>query len=166
MSDVEIRFATPEDAHGINGIYNPYIEKSPATFETEPYDEAQRRRWIDSHCPDPRYPVFVAERDRAIVGFANASAFDEREGYRTSVKVSVFVATEHHGGGIASALYQTLFDALKLQSLHRAYALIVRPNEASEVLHRKFGFRHISTLSEVGRKFGRFHDVMWFEKAL
>jgi len=33
-------------------------------------------------------------------------------------------------------------------------------------LHEGFGFAHIATLSEVGRKFGRFHDVMWFEKRL
>ena len=40
------------------------------------------------------------------------------------------------------------------------------PNPASAALHHKFGFRSIGVFHEVGRKFGRYWDVEWFEKGL
>ena len=148
----------------MNAVYNPFIRDTPATFETAPIDETARRRWLEIRAANPRWPVFVAEEGGRILGFANASAFDERQAYETSVKVSVFVAPEGQGRGVGAALYGALFEALARADVHRAYALIVTPNPASVRLHARFGFSHVSTLDEVGRKFGRYYSVMWFEK--
>ena len=159
-----VRRAEFSDAAGINAVYNPFIRQSPATFETEEYSLADREAWIDRRGDNPARSVFVAEEEGRIVGFANASEFDPREGYKTSVKVSVFVDPSRQGDGFAARLYEALFRVLAAAAIHRAYALIVEPNPASEQLHRKFGFVHVATLDEVGQKFGRFHNVMWFEK--
>jgi len=161
---VKVRPATPDDAAAINAVYNPFILGSPATFETLPWDNAKRRGWIEVLTSDPRYPVFVAESGSKVCGFASAAPFDPRQAYGTSVKTSVFVVPRFHGQGVARALYSALLDALGRQDLHRAYGLIAAPNPASVALHEAFGFTHISTLDEVGRKFGRYYSVMWFEK--
>jgi len=167
MAAQRIRRAELADADPINRIYNPYICESVATFEEEEYSQAQRITWLDSLNSDPRHPVFVAENHNGdLVGFANAAPFDVRTAYLTSVKVSVFVVPDHHGQGTAGALYQRLFEALSAQDVHRAYGLIVSPNQASEALHGRFGFCHVATLNEVGRKFGRYLDVKWYEKKL
>jgi phosphinothricin acetyltransferase len=50
--------------------------------------------------------------------------------------------------------------------VHRAYAGIALPNDASFALHRRFGFTEIGTYREVGRKFGRYWDVLWLERPL
>ncbi|MFC8566697.1 GNAT family N-acetyltransferase [Streptomyces sp. NPDC057245] len=39
-------------------------------------------------------------------------------------------------------------------------------NSGSARLHARFGFRHVGTHREVGRKFGRYWDVAWYEKPL
>ncbi len=167
MTQLTLRAAISDDASGINAIYNPFIRESAATFETVEYSEAERRCWLDDRLGDPRYPVIIgADADSRIVGFASASAFDPRAAYETSVKVSVFVAPEGQGKGLGGALYKALFEALAGADIHRAYALIVTPNPGSIALHEGFGFAHVATLGEVGRKFGRFRDVMWFEKRL
>lgn len=164
---IMIRAGRPTDAAGVNAVYNPFIETSAATFETVPHDLAQKRAWIEALARSYRTPVLVAESaEESIVGFANAAPFDPRGAYETSVKVSVFIAPETQGKGVGRRLYAGLFEALGRADLHRAYALIVAPNPASVALHEAFGFRHIATLSEVGRKFGRYWDVMWFEKRL
>lgn len=164
---MNIRRATVADAAGINAVYNPFILESPATFETEPISEGARCEWLDRLLGDPRYPVFVAETaDGAICGFANAAPFDSRPAYGTSVKTSVFVAPSGAGQGVGRKLYEAVIGALAAADVHRAYALIVAPNPASVALHEALGFAHVSTLDEVGRKFGRYYSVMWFEKRL
>ncbi|MBU6299733.1 MAG: GNAT family N-acetyltransferase, partial [Alphaproteobacteria bacterium] len=62
-------------------------------------------------------------------------------------------------------LYQTLFEALANEDLHRAFGGITQPNEASTGLHLAMGFSQIGTYREVGRKFGRFWDVTWYGRS-
>ncbi len=50
--------------------------------------------------------------------------------------------------------------------MHRAYAGIAIPNEGSFALHRKFGFTEVGTFREVGRKFDKWWDVTWLERAI
>ncbi len=163
---MRIRAAMLTDAAEMNRIYNPFILETPATFETDAVNEAGRRGWLEERLSNPRWPVVVAASEAGLAGFANASPFDPRAAYETSVKVSVFIAPEAQGRGVGAGLYGALFRALAGADVHRAYALVVAPNPASVALHRRFGFRHVSTLDEVGRKFGRYYSVMWFEKRL
>lgn len=162
-----VRRAADADADGINAVYNPFILDSPATFETEPYTTAARLDWFAQRVGDPRYPVFVAvDAAGSICGFSSASPFDPRQAYATSVKVSVFVAPRCFAQGVGRSLYAALFEALRGEDLHRAYGLVTAPNPASVALHKAFGFNHVATLDEVGRKFGRYYSVLWFEKRL
>ncbi len=167
MTTINVRPAKAEDAAGINAVYNPYIRESAVTFETVEYSLEDRLVWLAQGDRGGRHPVFVAVREDGMVcGFANAAPFDPRQAYETSVKTSVFVDPACYGAGVGRQLYEALFRALEGVDAHRAYALIVAPNPASAALHKAFGFTYVSTLSEVGRKFGRYYDVMWFEKRL
>jgi phosphinothricin acetyltransferase len=68
--------------------------------------------------------------------------------------------------GVGRALYDALFEALETEDVHRAYAGITLPNDASVGLHERFGFRPVGVFDEVGRKFGRYWSVGWYEKDL
>jgi len=57
-------------------------------------------------------------------------------------------------------------DVVSAAGMHRAYAGVALPNDASEALHRRFGFRDVGTFTEVGWKQGRWVDVRWYERAL
>jgi len=37
------------------------------------------------------------------------------------------------------------------------------PNPASIALHRRFGFTDVGVFREVGRKFGKYWDVLWMQ---
>jgi phosphinothricin acetyltransferase len=99
------------------------------------------------------------------VGFASSGRHLERGAYDTTVDTSVYLAPDAVGRGIGEALYTTLFDALRGQDLHRALAGVAQPNPASVALHLRFGFRRVAHFSEQGRKFGRYWDVDWYERA-
>ena len=63
-------------------------------------------------------------------------------------------------------LYAALFRAIQGEDVHRALAGITEGNPGSLALHERFGFRPLGVFSQVGRKFGRYWDVVWLEKAL
>ena len=68
--------------------------------------------------------------------------------------------------GLGTLLYAALFDALRGEDIRMAIAGMTLPNDAANALHERFGFTLVGVMHEVGRKFGRYWDVAWYEKAL
>ena len=161
-----VRQADPRDAVALNEISNHYVLSSAINFATTPTTEAERLDWLAVHPPRGTHRAVVAEERGRVVGFASSSRYRAREAYATSIETSVYVADGWTGRGIGSSLYEFLFASLVEEDLHRAYAGITMPNPVSVALHRRFGFEHVGTFREQGRKFGRYWDVAWFEKAL
>ncbi|GCD45138.1 GNAT family N-acetyltransferase [Streptomyces paromomycinus] len=166
--EVQVRAATEADLGSLTDLYNHYVRETPITFDTEPCTPEQRRSWLLSHPEDGPHRLLVA-RDRtyrSLLGYVTSTPFRIKPAYATSVEVSVYCAREVVGRGVGTLLYKALFEALADEDVHRAYAGIALPNEASVRLHTRFGFRHVGTYGEVGRKFGRYWDVAWYEKRL
>jgi phosphinothricin acetyltransferase len=161
-----VRHAEPADAGRLNEIYNHYVLTSAISFALTPTTEAERFDWLADHPPRGPHRVVVAEDRDRVVGFAASSRYRAREAYATSIETSVYVAAGWTGRGIGSSLYEFLFASLVEEDLHRAYAGITMPNPVSVALHGRFGFEHVGTFGEQGRKFDRYWDVAWFEKAL
>ncbi|MCC7369893.1 MAG: N-acetyltransferase [Chloroflexi bacterium] len=159
-----IRPATDDDVPALTDLYNHYILNSPATFHLEPLTVEQRREWASHYADHGRYRLLVAEREGALLGYATSSPFHERLAYQTSIECSVYIHQDAVGQGVGSRLYTALFDILAREPIHRAYAGITMPNDASVGLHRRFGFRDAGLYTEVGYKFGRYWDVAWLQK--
>ncbi|AZM77222.1 N-acetyltransferase [Streptomyces sp. KPB2] len=167
-AEVQVRPGVEEDLKALTDLYNHYVRETPITFDTEPFTPEERRPWLLSHPEDGPHRLRVAADadSQEILGYATSSPYRAKPAYTTSVETTVYVAPGAGGRGIGSLLYAALFDALAGEDLHRAYAGIAQPNEASARLHTRFGFRHVGTYREVGRKFGRYWDVAWYEKPL
>jgi phosphinothricin acetyltransferase len=161
----QIRSAIEDDVRSVNSIYNYYVERSHATFDTSLVSDDARRTWLARH-RGPRYRVLVACVGSDVIGFASSGSYRPRAGYDTTVETSVYVAPERVGHGIGRALYTALFGRLANEDVHRAVAGITQPNDASVALHLAFGFRLVGRFNEQGRKFGRYWDVDWYERAL
>ncbi|MFE7750415.1 GNAT family N-acetyltransferase [Streptomyces sp. NPDC057428] len=167
-----VRPGTEADLVALTDIYNHYVRETALTFDTAAFTPAERLPWLRSHPEDGPHRLLVAQDLRTggnadrVLGYATSSQYRPKAAYSTSVEVSVYCAPGSTGRGIGTLLYKALFDALAEEDLNRAYAAIAQPNEASVRLHDAFGFRHIGTYTEVGRKFGRYWDVSWYEKPL
>jgi phosphinothricin acetyltransferase len=162
----EVRYAVLADLPVLTAIYNHYVVNTPATFDIEPFSVEARRAWFDHYAETGRYRLLVATQDGGVVGYATSSPMRQKKAYDTSIEVTVYLHPEATGGGIGTALYQRLFDDLGGEDLHRGYAAIALPNDASVGLHRKFGFTEMGTMTEVGRKFDKWWDVLWMERSL
>jgi phosphinothricin acetyltransferase len=164
-TSVDVRAALQADLPHVNEIYNHYVRTSHATFDVEERTPERCRGWFADHA-SPTHPVLVAEREGHVVGYAAAGEHRPRPAYASSVETSVYVAPDAVGGGIGRALYAALFDVLPAREVHRAVAGIALPNPASVALHLAFGFGPVGRFTEVGRKFGRYWDVEWYERPL
>ena len=166
-ADVSIRPGGLEDLPALVAIYNHYVSETAITFDTDPFSVDARRPWFDSFSESSRYRLLVADRQGAVAGYASSSCFKTRKAYDVSVETTIYLDPLAVGGGIGIALYGELLRELVAHpELHRAYGGIALPNDASVALHRKLGFEHIGTYREVGRKFGRYWNVAWYEKDL
>ncbi|WP_037910517.1 GNAT family N-acetyltransferase [Actinacidiphila yeochonensis] len=160
---------TEKDLVALTDIYNHYVRETAITFDTVPITPDERRPWLLSHPEDGPHRLLVARMPGPggrVLGYATSSAFRPKPAYSTSVETSIYLAPGAGGRGVGSLLYRELFDALAAEDVHRAYAGITLPNEASVRVHQRFGFQQVGLYEEVGRKFGSYHDVAWFEKRM
>ncbi|MBR2041899.1 MAG: N-acetyltransferase [Oscillospiraceae bacterium] len=160
----KIRFAKPEDAKAILGIYAPYIENTAITFEYEvPSEEEFSARMEEIQ---KKYPWIVYEEEGEILGYAYGGPEYTRAAYQWTVETSVYVAAEASGKGIGTALYEKILDILKKQNFCVCYVLINDDNEASVKLHEKYGFKQNGFRKNCGYKFEKWHSVVFMEKQL
>jgi len=162
---VNVRPADRQDLPAINAIYNHYVAASHCTFDLAPIALERRETWFEQFAREGPHRLFVAETDGDIIGFTYSSTLRPRPAYDTSVESTVYVRDGAVGAGVGAALYGALFEALGTQPIHRVYAGIALPNDASVRLHERFGFIQTGVWHEVGNKFGRYWDVAWFEKS-
>lgn len=160
-----VRAATEDDLAAVNDIYNHYVRTSHVTFDVHPAGIEWRRRWFREHA-DGRHRAFVAIFDGRVIGYASSGQYRAKAAYETTVETSVYAAPDFVGRGVGASLYAVLLDSLEHQDVHRALAGIAQPNDTSVALHRRFDFHLVAHFSEQGRKFGRYWDVDWYERAL
>lgn len=161
---ITIRAATLDDLPALTDIYNHYILHTPITFDLEPYGENGRRGWFDEHAATGRYRLLVADEERRLLGYATSSRWRPKAAYETTVESSVYCHHDATGRGVGTQLYAALFSILEQEDVHRIVAGMTLPNPASRALHERFGFTHVGDFSQVGRKFGKYWDVGWYQK--
>jgi phosphinothricin acetyltransferase len=159
-----IRPADPaRDSAACAAIYAPYVTETAITFELDAPDATELARRIATF--SATHAWLVAEQDGAVAGYAYASPHRDRAAYASSCDVAVYCAMDRRGRGLGRALYSALLPQLAGR-YHAAFAGITLPNPASVALHEHFGFTALGTYREVGRKFGRWLDVGWWQKLL
>lgn len=165
MQNTIIRQASPTDAQPIQSIYAPIVENTAISFEEVPPTTEEISTRIATTLAQG-YPYLVADRDGVAIAYAYAGQHRARSAYRWSVDVTIYVAEEVRGSGIGRALYTELLAALRKAEFHAAYAGIALPNPGSIALHKAVGFEHVGVYRQVGHKFGRWHDVGWWQRIL
>ena len=165
MLETPIRDADPaRDAEVCAAIYAPHVEGSAVSFEESAPDAAELAARIERY--GESHAWLVAEREERVVGYAYATAFNERPAYRWSASVSVYVAEEARGVGVGRALYEALFARLRERGFRTACAGITLPNEASTRLHESLGFEQVGVNRQIGWKEGAWRDVGWYQREL
>jgi phosphinothricin acetyltransferase len=164
--NLQLRTADRSDIPHIHALYAREVREGVATYEYETPDEAEMARRMDELL-DQRYPYLVAEVEGTFAGYAYASAYRTRAGYRWTVEDTVYVTAEAQGKGVGRALLARLITDCEALGFRQMVAVIGEPgNGASVALHEKLGFNLIGIFPGLGRKHGRWLDTVQMQRAL
>ncbi len=161
-----VRLAERRDAEVIRAIYNREVLGSTVTFDLVPRTLEEQVAWLDDHAGG--HPAVVAtDADGTVVGFGALSPWrPSRPAYATSVEDSVYVDEAWRGRGVGRLLLEDLLRRGEAHGFHTVFARIVGGHEASIGLHSRCGFTTAGVEREVGRKFGRWLDVVVMQRML
>jgi L-amino acid N-acyltransferase len=161
---MEVRLAGREDALAIREIYNLEVTTSTVTFDLVPRSSAEQEAWLESHAG--AHPAVVATDGPVIVGFGSLSPYRDRPAYATTVEDSLYVRRDRRRQGAGRLVLAELVRLATVHGFHAVVARIAGGHEASMALHRACGFELVGVEREVGRKFGRWLDVVVMQRLL
>ena len=163
---MEIRGAADADLSGILEIYNDVIATSTAVYAIVPSSLGERREWLRAR-QAREFPVLVATDDGSVLGFASFGDFRGTwNGYRYTVEHTVHVRAQARGRGVGRELVEALFPLAAGLGKHVMIGGIDAANAASIRFHERLGFERAAHFREVGRKFGRWLDLVFMQKLL
>ena len=156
------RRATVADLKAITDIYNEAVVTTDATFDLETKTEEEQGIWLAGH--DRMHPVFVAELDGTVVGWASLSEWSSRSAYAGTAEISLYIKEEFRGQGAGRKLLEDIMLEGEKVGLHTVLARITTGNNVSIRLHESAGFEQVGVMREVGQKFGRMLDVLLMQR--
>ena len=159
------RLAEPRDAEATRAIYNLEVLETTVTFDLVPRSLADQMAWIAEHSGG--HPAIVAVDDHDEVrGFASLSPFRPRPRTRRPSRTPCTCTRERRGQGIGELLLRDLLDLATDHGFHSVIARIVGGHDTSIAFHERCGFEQVGCEREVGRKFGRWLDVVLMQRML
>ena len=166
MNPLTVRAAHADDVAAMAAIYNDVIATSTAIYTMQPSTLQERRDWIKARTGSG-FPVLAAARGGDLVGYASFAEFRGAwPGYLHSVEHSVYVRADCRQQGVGSALVRALFPLATALDKHVMIGGIDAANEGSLRMHERLGFERVAHFREVGRKFGRWLDLVFVQRYL
>ncbi len=157
-----VRAARPEDAGAVAAITNAIIRDTLVTFTT-----LERRPEEIAADIVERGPAFlVCEQAGRVVGFATYGPFRRGPGYAHTVEHSVQLAPTAHGQGLGRALMAQLEETARAEGHHVMVGGISAANPGGLAFHAAIGFAEVGRMPQVGRKQGRWLDLVLVQKIL
>lgn len=161
-----VREATEADLPEIAAIYAHHVRTGLASFETEPPDLAEmtaRFRAVRGN----GFPWLACESGGRLAGYAYASHYRTRPGYRYCLEDSVYVHPDFAGRGAGRALLARLVQACEAVGCRQLVAVIGDSGNAASIgLHSALGFRLVGTLRAIGFKHGRWVDSVLMQRPI
>ncbi|MBL4593377.1 MAG: N-acetyltransferase [Flavobacteriales bacterium] len=142
----KIRLANINDLLVIVDIYNQAIASKTATADLKPFIVEQRIDWFNQFDID-HYPIYVAELNRKIVGYATLTPYrNGREALKKVAEISFYLNYNSLGKGIGSALIKHVIADCHRVNKETLLAILLDVNTASIKLLQKFGFKEWGNL--------------------
>lgn len=162
---MKLRDARPADAEAIaavaraswHGAYDGLLgaETVDATvdrwYDPDSLRDAIRDAAVAGSDQNDESAFLVAERDGAVVGFANAGATDQREGDREPSDAflsRLYVHPDHWSAGVGTALTARVARRLRDAGYERVWLEVFAENERAREFYGALGFERVGSERE------------------
>lgn len=153
-------------AEPILSIFNDVIATSTALYDYRLRTAETMETWFQTKLQG-NFPVLGAlTPDGQLMGFGTYGTFRIQPAYKYTVEHSVYVAREFRGQGVGRRLLEEVIAVATRQGYHVLIGAIDAENATSIALHRQLGFCEAGTLRQVGFKFGRWLDLVFYQLTL
>lgn len=164
---LEICFEEMREEHidAVLDIYNYYIANTTVTFHLRPLRKSEMGKIV--FFEDPKYKAYVIKYDGILCGYAVLGKHKERPAYDVTAEVAVYLRHDFTGKGIGRFAVQFIEGiALQNKGIHSLIATVCSENKESMRLFEKSGYVQCAHYKEVGKKFGRYLDLIAYQKTL
>jgi phosphinothricin acetyltransferase len=162
---MQIRDAVETDLRQILAIHNEVIANSTAIYAEDPVSYEDRRDWFNLR-KRQGFPILVSEDGSGVTGYCSFGEFRAWPCYRYTIEHSVHVRADRRGQRIGRQLMDELIARATSLGKHVLIGGIDAENVASRALHTRLGFEEVAHFKQVGRKFGRWLDLVFMQKIL
>jgi phosphinothricin acetyltransferase len=165
---ISISFVCVKDDHvkRITEIYNYYIKNTTVTYHYFEHTEAQMKEILYSN--DSRFNSFAILDDNngEVIGYCLICKFKNREAFDICGEVVVYLDIRYLGRGVGKLALNFLEEEARKQKFHALVASISNDNEHSIRLFERKGYNKCAHFKEVGVKFGKVLDLLYYEKII
>ncbi len=155
-----------DQLEAIRAIFNEAIETSTALYDYQPRSQETMQAWWAAKKAGG-YPVIGVLGDTGdLMGFASYGPFRAFPAYKYTVEHSVYVDRHYRGRGLGRQLLERAILSAESQGYHAMIGVIDAENQASIALHENLGFQRCGEMREVGFKFGRWLNLVIYQKLL
>ena len=152
------------DSDAVLAIWNPIIRDTTVSFSSEEKTADSLAALIAERRAAGR-EFFVAD-EGGLLGFASYAQFRGGNGYLHAMEHTIILSPVARGRGAGRALMTAIEHHARAGGAHTLLAGVSGENGEGVAFHARMGFRTVATIPEVGRKFGRWLDLVLMMKIL
>lgn len=164
MSNYFFIEAAKEHLPILRDIYNYYVLNTTATFHSKPLAIEEMEGLI--FYMDSKYKTFVIQTGEKILGYVVLTQHKNRQAYDKTGEVTVYLQQNFIGKGIGSSAIKFIEEYAKGLGFHTLIATICGENVGSINVFIRNGYEKCAHYKQVGSKFGKWLDVVAYQKLL
>ena len=164
MDNLTFQPATENNLAAMLELYNFYIATTTATFDHGQITPEEFRQRIS--IGNEKYKTYIIRLRDQPVGFCFLAHYRKKAAYDRTAEIGLYLKPDFTGKGIGDEAVLFLEKIAVSKGIRVIIASISGENTASIRLFQKMGYEKCAHYKQVGEKFGRFVDVIDYEKIL
>ena len=162
--EISLSEITNEDFPVIKEIYDHYILNTFCTYHINEISiKDLKENILVGHS---KYKSFLIKSENVICGYCYLSQYKKRQAYDRTAELTIYLKNEFTGRGIGKFVLKKMDAIASNAGIKVLIGIISGENLVSQNLFEKCGYSKNGHLKEVGEKFGKIIDILFYQKIL
>ncbi len=163
---MQIRAAVQADLPDMQAIYAHHVLHGTGTFENVPPSVEEMTAEFQAVAASGGAWLIAADAT-GVLGYAYYARFGPADAFRHTAENRIYVREDVRGQGVGKALVAALIEAATAHGFRQMVAVIGDSESVGSIgVHATLGFQRVGVLRSAGRKFDRWLDLVYMQRAL